>query len=76
MTTPPGELDVIDALRPGPEAGVYRDELVSVRAWHGPRPRRHLGTIRTRHFDVHREGHQVHLIHCLRTDQIDDDLSG
>lgn len=76
MTTPPGELEVIDALRPGPEPGVYRDEVVSVRAWQGPRPRRHLGTIRTRHFDVHREGHQVHLIHCLRTDQIDDDLSG
>ena len=76
MTIPPGELAVIDALRPGPEAGVYRDEVVSVRAWQGPRPRRHLGTIRTRHFDVHREGHQVHLVHCLRAEQIDDDLSG
>ncbi|MFD7073305.1 mycofactocin oligosaccharide methyltransferase MftM [Nocardioides sp. NPDC059952] len=76
MTTPPSRLAVIDALRPGPEAGVYQDGVVSVRSWQGTRPRRQLGTIRTRHFDVHREGDQVHLIHCLRTDQIDDDLSG
>lgn len=72
----PQALPFIDALQAGPRAGTYVDDLVSVRAWAGPRPRRHLGAIRTAHFDVHREGHQVHLVHHLRADQIDDDLSG
>lgn len=76
MTTPPSQLAVIDALRPGPEEGVYRDEVVTVRAWHGPRPRRRLGTIRTGNFDVRREGNHVHVDHCLRAEQIDDDLAG
>jgi len=74
MTSEP--LAVIDALRPCPESGTYVDELVTVRAWEGPRPRRRLGAVRTPHFDVQREGHHVHLCHALRPDQIDDDLSG
>lgn len=76
MSARPDAPPLIDALRAGPEAGTYVDDIVSVRAWQGPRPRRHLGAIRTAHFDVRRESRHIHLDHALGTDQIDEDLSG
>ncbi|KRF19063.1 hypothetical protein ASG90_04065 [Nocardioides sp. Soil797] len=56
--------------------GVYRDAIVEVHALHGVRPRRQLRTVRTEHFDIVREGSLIRLSHALRSDEIDDDLSG
>lgn len=56
--------------------GVYRDPVVEVRAVHGARPRRELRMVRTEHFDVVRDDSHIRLVHTLRPDQIDDDLSG
>lgn len=76
MSADPCPPSVIDPLDPGAEPRVYSDRLVLVRSWRGPRPRRHLGAVRTEHFDVHREGHRVHLVHAIPDDRIDNDLAG
>ena len=76
MSAGPAGLPAIDPLGPPPRAGLYRDEIVEVRAWRGARPRRELNTIRTDHFDVRRQRNQVHLVHALDDDELDDDLSG
>ncbi len=56
--------------------GVYRDEVVEVRATGLPRSRRSLHTVRTRHFDVTTRGERVHVEHTLAPDEVDDDLAG
>ena len=65
----------IDPLAPA-AVGVYRDEVVEVRATGLPRTRRSLHTVRTRHFDVTTEGERVLVGHVLAPEEIDDDLAG
>lgn len=59
-----------------PADGVYRDELVEVRAQVGPTPRRELHTVRTPHFDLTTVGHRAVVVHRVPPERIDDDLSG
>ncbi|HWJ68166.1 MAG TPA: mycofactocin oligosaccharide methyltransferase MftM [Nocardioides sp.] len=56
--------------------GVYRDELVEVRAQWGAMPRRELHMVRTPHFDLTWVDHRVVVVHRVPADGIDDDLSG
>jgi hypothetical protein len=56
--------------------GVYRDELVEVRAQRGPTQRRELHMVRTHHFDLTPVGHRVLVTHRVPNGRIDDDLSG
>ncbi len=70
-----GELRPIDPLRSS-IAGVYRDELVRVRAAGPVRGPRRRGAVRTQHFDVARRGDLVDLTHVVAPDEIDDDLAG
>lgn len=59
-----------------PADGVYRDELVEVRAQAGPTPRRELHTVRTPHFDLTTVGQRAVVVHRVPPERIDDDLSG
>ncbi|QSR25238.1 SAM-dependent methyltransferase [Nocardioides aromaticivorans] len=56
--------------------GVYRDELVEVRAQAGATPRLDLHTVRTPHFDLTAVGHRAVVVHRVPPERIDDDLSG
>jgi SAM-dependent methyltransferase len=56
--------------------GVYRDDVVEVRALRGVRPRRLLHMVRTPHFDITHVGDRLHVDHVVPPDAIDDDLSG
>ncbi len=78
MTLAPGPVPPIDPLAPGPpgEQGVYRDDVVEVRAVGPQRPRRALRTVRTAHFDLGVRGDLVHLDHVLLPGEVDDDLAG
>lgn len=59
-----------------PADGVYRDELVEVRAQVGPTPRHDLHMVRTPHFDLTTVAHRAVVVHRVPPDRIDDDLSG
>lgn len=59
-----------------PADGVYRDELVEVRAQAGPTPRLDRHTVRTPHFDLTAVGHRAVVVHRVPPEWIDDDLSG
>lgn len=59
-----------------PADGVYRDELVEVRAQAGPTARLGLHTVRTPHFDLTTVDHRAVVVHRLPPERIDDDLSG
>ena len=56
--------------------GRYEDDRVVVDRAGGDRGRRPLGWVRTQHFEVGRQGHRIHVVHCLPTSRIDDDLTG
>ncbi|NHA67419.1 mycofactocin oligosaccharide methyltransferase MftM [Phycicoccus flavus] len=64
----------IDALAPV-LGGCYRDGVVAVRP-RGVGARRRLGTVRTAHFDLGREGGELVVEHALTLDDVDDDLAG
>lgn len=59
-----------------PADGVYRDELVEVRAQVGPTPRRDRHLVRTPHFDLTTVDHRAVVVHRVPSERIDDDLSG
>lgn len=59
-----------------PADGVYRDELVEVRAQVGPTSRLALHTVRTPHFDLTTVDHRAVVVHRVPPERIDDDLSG
>ena len=56
--------------------GRYEDDRVVVDRARGDRGRRPFGWVRTQHFEVGRQGHRIHVVHCLPTSRIDDDLTG
>lgn len=65
----------IDPLRPCAD-GVYRDEVVEVRAQGPLTPRRELHMVRTRHFDVVPGGEVLRIGHRVPSERVDDDLAG
>jgi hypothetical protein len=56
--------------------GRYEDDRVVVERARGDRGRLELGSVRTPHFEVGRQGHRIHVVHWLPTSRIDDDLTG
>ncbi len=58
------------------QVGVYRDDLVEVRAVGPARSRRERQTVRTLHFDVTTIGDLVRVDHVLVAGEVDDDLAG
>ncbi len=65
----------IDPFAPS-SAGVYRDDLVIVRARPGPLRAVRPGTTRTASFDLEHVGPRLRVTHRLRPQDVDDDLSG
>lgn len=67
----------LDPFRPS-VAGLYRDDVVEVRAVGERRSRRALATVRTPHFDLTPAsgGRQVRVDHVLGPHEIDDDVAG
>jgi SAM-dependent methyltransferase len=56
--------------------GRYEDDRVVVERTRGHRGPRQVGWVRTRHFEVARQGHLIYVVHRLPPSRIDDDLTG
>jgi hypothetical protein len=56
--------------------GHYEDDRVVVERASRDRGPRQLGWVQTPHFDVGRQGPRIHVVHCLPTSRIDNDLTG